>query len=193
MAPHAAGHDCERHAESAPGKGDTQQIDAGEKDAKTGQCLAQRLIAVVASVESQQHAKADERQGDKFYRSLEIDQAHQPADHGMADIAAIHKGDGLHQIHEPGIDKADGGHGHCSGGLHQGGDQDAGKNAPERGGGGASQDGAQGIARGNLEALGHELHPEQEEADSPDKTAKDGKMHVQAPFVFSLSYLVSAG
>ena len=176
---HCTGQDeCQRrqHAVAAePGQIETlaavrerllHEADADEQHAESGQYLTDRWAPALTTAELQCHADADQRQRGRLDLDLQSNQGHQPAGHRGADVGAEQDPQGLAEGQQPGIDETDRGDRDRRRRLHQGGHQDSGGEASQPGLGGGGQQSAQGRAGRQLEAVGHQCHAQQEQADT---------------------------
>ena len=157
------------------GEGVLEQVDAKEEHAEASQCRTQCGAPGALAGQAQQHAKADQRQREDVDAELHADQGDQPAGHRRPDVGAEQHPQGLAEGEQAGIDEADGGHRHRARRLHGDRHQCAGGQAAQAGLGGPGKYPLQRRPGGQLEAVGHQPHAEQEEADTASQTAEQGQ------------------
>jgi hypothetical protein len=151
-------------------------VEAEEEDPEADERLAQRR-APAAAADPQAHAHRHGRHAQHLQVQVEADKGHDPRGERGADVGTEHDADGLTEVEQPGVDEADRGEHHRARRLHQGGDQHA-RADPARGAASAGgQQAAQGRARSDLEAVAHQPHAEQEEADAAGEMEEAACVH----------------
>ncbi len=162
------GDEILQRAQAAQGRKTVlEAVDAEEEHAEARQRLSECARTQGAATEHQEGTEADEGHGEDVDLQAQAQSGNQPGVHRRADVGAEEHPQGIAHRQQAGVDEADAGDGDGGGGLHQRGDQHACGKTAGRGGGAALEQALQGVAGGQLQALGHHVHADQEQADAP--------------------------
>ena len=116
------------------------------------------------------HQKTDTDCGKRVMRDLEHrEETDEPRGERRADIGAEHDGQGLLEGHQPRVDETDQHHRHGAAALYQGGHAGAHQKRYEPVLRQVREDVLETVARDLSQALRHELHAEEEEAEAADE------------------------
>ena len=169
---HCAGHGG--HAGHQNGKADQDSADAFP-------------LFVLAHVEQDADEGEDRAEGgglehrDPEAVTLQAGKAQDPTGDGGAHVAAHDDADGLMQLHDATVDKADHHNGGGAGGLNHGGDAEAKEKALEGVIGQLAQNFLELAARLFFQCLAHDVHTEQEQSKTTQKRKEVEDCHMCFP------------